>query len=284
MKSIKLRENIIAQVSDVWFKASGWDLFPEAVLPGMSNRPDFIGKRNNACMVVECKESLTITVIEQLCRWQVLYNQLKNTECTSQDSLMIPHVLWAVTGPTGINWGGIKGVLLEKYRIGWLTVEYYCDIEVTDESASDLQKELVRRFNSKYPNDGEATAEYVRIKNSIYRVTERLAPKLQHRSHQLAQNILKHLNDDMKCAIPGETAANSNFMTPFKRTLLRAHDVLLASDKALSSSEILTGVKLRGGHHYASDKSFTGSIGEWLVKKGLANKVSEYPHRYLAIK
>lgn len=31
MKSIKLRENIIAQVSDVWFKASGWDLFPEAV-------------------------------------------------------------------------------------------------------------------------------------------------------------------------------------------------------------------------------------------------------------
>ena len=93
----KLKETEIAEIAQMFFEQQGWDMFPEVVLPNFNGRPDLIGIKETLCSVVECKQSLTYPILEQLTRWHHDWNEAKESEFLNTDNKGIPHLLIAFT-------------------------------------------------------------------------------------------------------------------------------------------------------------------------------------------
>lgn len=279
MATKKMTEEEICTVGEIFLKQKGWDLYPEVVLPNFGGRPDFIGTKGNLCTVVEAKTSLTYPVIEQLTRWQLTHDFYEHSEWCDNSETGIPHLIYALTGGSNrLDPYSLKYKLMKDYRIGWIHVELVEDY-TNSKKYYDQTVDTSCKFN-RYREGVVDSVGNLFINYKQYKITERLEPNIQVGSRQLAYNITKHLQEDMKCAVAGVTGREDNFMTPFKRTLNRAIQVVTESEKPLHPNDILVGVEKLGGHHYSKDSTFKNCIGGWLIDKGGCVKVSEFPPLY----
>ncbi|OES23920.1 hypothetical protein [Alteromonas macleodii] len=253
----KLTEAEIAAVAKVFFERKGWELFPEVVIPIFGGRPDYIGKKQQLCMAVECKPSLTYPVLEQLIRWHDTVDMANNSEYVDARNYGIPHLLVAVTGRNKQKHADLKQRLLDQYRIGHYEVSYEGIAWHRQHKAADA------------PFDDYG---YGNIDGHRWRVYERSAPKIQPGSRQTADRILALLQQDMKDAVSGVTGMKNNHMTPFRRTMNKATEALEKYGQCHITTIINEINSTMGGHHYCSDAQAKTSIGKFLVEFEIAER------------
>lgn len=266
----KMTETEIAHIVGMYFEQKGWNMFPEVVLPNFYGRPDYVSVKQELCMVIECKTSLTYPVIEQLTRWHHQWGQAEKSKYGTTDGMGIPHLLIAVTERSNSLFPPLKKELMERYRIGYYTIER---CEYRKEWYSSLYKEGVFEC---YGHDG-GVCYYGDYK---WTVKEQVIPKIQHGSRQTAHHITKHLNEDMKQGVAGSSGSLGEYMTPFKRTMNKVKTVLERGGE-WHISKILEVINTElGGHHYCSDSSASGGISKFITELGIGEKVSDYPPKY----
>ena len=266
----KMTETEIALIIGMYFEQKGWDMYPEVVLPNFNGRPDYISVKQELCMVVECKTSLTYPVIEQLTRWHHEWNQAEESEYQSTDGKGIPHLLVAVTERSSSLFPPLKKELMERYRIGYYTVDRR---EYPKDWYSSHHKEGV--FES-HGHDGGVCY----FGDYQWTVSEKVVPKIQPGSRRTAHHIIEHLNHDMKQGIAGSSGALGEYMTPFKRTMSKVKTVLeRGGDWHITKILEVINNEL-GGHHYCSDRSAYGGISKFITELGIGEKVSDYPPKY----
>lgn len=247
-----MTETDIARVADAFFSRRGWNLYPEAVIKGFAGRPDFIGVRNGSlCQVTECKKTLSWPLIEQLTRWH---------DGSDYRESIIPHLLTAVVGWSPLHRGSLKRKILEQHGIGIFMVRRraacgFERAEATGEWSWDGQ-----RLNG----DGH-----------VYEIEEALAPRLQPGSRATANRIISQLHDDMKIATAGARGGETEYMTPFKRTIGVVADIL-ADGRERHIAHIVDELNVRGGHHYTSDSTAKSCLPGYIEKFGMATKTRDY--------
>lgn len=268
-KVLPMEEAEIASVAKFLMEYQSWDLYPEVVLNFFAGRPDYVALRNNICHVIECKKTLTYPVIEQLARWQLDAEARKQWR-GQKDNILIPHLLSAWVMRTDGARTPLKQKLLNEYRIGLYTVE----------------KEICSRYDAS-EEDGVVSFSNsfwkVKLGDYEYSVYEEIPPKLQPGSRQTAHRIIEQLNDDMKLATAGVKGGETEYMTPFKRTMNRVRE-LMSDGKQRHISHILEGIAPLGGHHYSNDRSAANQIVKFIEKLGIAERTKEYGPWFTAVK
>lgn len=231
----KMPEIEIAELAKVFFKHSGYKMYPEVVLDGFNGRPDYVCTKGKTLVhVMECKQSFTWGVFEQLYQW------------VREARMTRPHLITAVVGDVSLSSGmQVRLEMMKANRFGLLSI-------------------------NKRPNQHERigfskNGEYWHS-NAIYTFNWILEPKIISGSRKTAHLIRNQLNDDMMIATAGARGGETEYMTPFKRTMARVSQVLATSSKELHITHILEGVNRLGGHHYTSDKSFIQSVPTFIRK------------------
>lgn len=247
-----ITETDIARVAEEFFTRRGWDLYPEVVINGFAGRPDFVGVKNGRlCQVTECKKTLSWPLIEQLSRWQ---------DGNEYREPMIPHLLTAVVGWSPLPQSSVKRKVLEQYGIGVFMIRRRAACGFERGGATNVWSWEGRRLIG----DGH-----------VYEIEEALAPKLQPGSRATANRIVSQLYDDMKIAMAGAKGGQTEYMTPFKRTMGAVTDIL-ADGRERHIDHIVDELNIRGGHHYTSDRTAKSCIPGYIEKFGIATKTRDY--------
>ena len=250
MKKV-LNEEIIGAIAQKYFQSKSWETYPEVVIPIFGGRPDLVCAKHNLCMVVEAKMGLTFAVIEQLVRWHLDYEEAKQSTYRDIEPLAVPHLMVACIPAVKGRISGLKLDILQRYRIGVVSVHDASGPRPYNESSADIE------------HDGHK-----------WRVIEEVAPKIQPGSRKTAHKIIAHLRADMRCATPGASGKVGGYMTPFKRTMGKTWQ-FIASHKECSElhvSSIVRFVNLNGGHHYTNDKGAYGGILSGLERDGIKHE------------
>lgn len=262
----KFTEEELAAVTEIYFKSKGWTLYPEVVIPNFGGRADFIGSKQQLCMVVECKNIFSYTVLEQLTRWSHELTRAAKSTYVDEGVKGIPHLLYCVAGGNG-NISDLKREIVNRHRIGVILV--------TKEPGV-----------TNYSNKEEGIFDdmgYAYINGTRWRFIEVIQAKIQPGSRRAAHNIIKHLNIDMMCGTPGSSGQKGGYMTPFRRTINKAK-AILEDGKEWHISDIIKEInKTPGGHHYCNDRSAKGAISKFLVDFGIAEKADRNIPRFKLI-
>lgn len=216
-------------------------------------------------------------MIEQLARWPIYVGEIKNSEyIKNKDKYGIPSLLIAFTGEGGsFRMADLKEAILRDYRIGYFVVKKEPD------DFEWVRERMARR--------GVKEGEFYTLCDTIYEcymngfrytVTERLAPKIQPGSRSTAHKIMEQLNDDMMIGNAGAVGGQGNYMTNFKRTMVKVRDVL-AKGGEFHITEIISIVnKDMGGHHYCSDSSATSSLTGLIEKLEVGVRSKKAPYKF----
>lgn len=259
MKKQKITEEQIAAVADLYFTGKGWELYPEVVLPYFGGRPDFVGTKESLVMVAECKVSFSYPVLEQLTRWRHSHEEAKASKWGDETNYSIPHLLYAVVGNAG-SISDLKLEILQSHRIGLLAIS----LERGWNGYNDKE-------NKPFDSYGYGT-----INGERWRAQEIISPKIQHGSRRTAHKIAEQLNSDMRCATAGASGKVGGYMTPFRRTMNKAKEIL-SDGKEWHIQHIIDRMNSEmGGHHYASDSGAKSSISKFLISFEIAEQVQGY--------
>lgn len=275
----KMKEIEIAKIAQMYFEQRGWDLFPEVVIKGFSGRPDFVGKKHSLCAAIECKQTLSYPVIEQVTRWRHDRDECLERDYTHSRIKAIPHLLMAFTGSNTKPLALLKKEILKAHRIGFYEVRRK---SMPDDYLRGKSYKPKNPYDAKTPKLGRfydrgLSTSYCQWKNFEWTVDEVVAPKLQEGSRKTAINILEQLNDDMKSATAGASGREGGFMTPFKRTMLAVVEILNKGGQ-YHMVDIMNALNEDfGGHHYSSDKIARSSIPKFIIELGIGHKVCETP-------
>lgn len=66
---MKMTEQELAAAVVAWLESAGWSVYQEVQLRKMDGIADIVGVKTNIVLVVECKTSLGLSVIEQALKW-----------------------------------------------------------------------------------------------------------------------------------------------------------------------------------------------------------------------
>ncbi|HFD4007923.1 TPA: hypothetical protein ACF33U_004208 [Vibrio parahaemolyticus] len=255
----------IADVAKFFLESNGWSLYPEVVIDLFNGRPDYVCVKNDSlCKVVECKKTLSYPVIEQLARWQIDAEKRKEWHRQGyEQKIAIPHLLTAFVSRTNGGMTDLKRIMLEQFRIGVFSISKRRSLRsrhVTDEPYFSTSSE---DFWVLVWGDYE------------YTIRQEVAPKIQVGSRETAHRIIESLNDDMRCAQAGVKGGETDYMTPFKRTMNRVREVL-SDGKERHIQHIIDEIKPLGGHHYNSDKVAMSCITKFIDKFEIAKRCRDY--------
>lgn len=276
-KSYKMQETEIAEIARRFFSQKGYKLFPEVTTGIFPGRPDWVAVKETLCAVIECKSTLSYGVIEQLARWPIHVGKMQESEYVkNKDKYGIPHLLIAFTGEGGsARMADLKEEILNQYRIGYFVVK-------KEPYDFEWQRERMARRGI---NEGEFhtmcdTIHDCYMDGFKYTVYERIAPRIQPGSRNTAHNIISQLNDDMMIGQAGAAGGQGNYMTPFKRTMVKVRDIL-AKGGEYHISDIISRInKDMGGHHYSSDSSATSSLPTLIEKLEVGVRSDKAPYRF----
>ena len=70
MKNSKMTEELLASNVISWLEEQHWDIYQEVQFHQNASIADIVAVRNGQLWVIECKQSLTLTVLEQAYRWK----------------------------------------------------------------------------------------------------------------------------------------------------------------------------------------------------------------------
>lgn len=273
----KMQEIEIAEIARVFFSQKGYKLYPEVSTGIFPGRPDWVATKESICAVIECKSTLSYSVIEQLARWPIYFGEMQKSEyIKNKDKYGIPSLLIAFTGEGGsFRIADLKDAILRQYRIGYFVVRKEPD------DFEWVRERMARK--------GVKEGEFHTVCESIYEcymngfrytVTERISPKIQPGSRKTAHKIAEQLNDDMMIGNAGAVGGKGNYMTPFKRTMVKVRDVL-ARGGEFHITEIISFInKDMGGHHYSSDSSAQSSLPGLIEKLEVGVRSDKPPYRF----
>lgn len=266
MKLLKIEsEAEIAEVAKVFLELNNWELYSEVVIDLFNGRPDYIGVKNKSlCQVIECKKTLSYPVIEQLSRWQIDAEKRREWIRAGSDArVAIPHLLTAFVARTSGGVSGLKCHILSQFRIGVYSIEKRENMRTRD-----------RRTNPYFETCSDQFWNLVWGEHE-YNIREEIAPKIQVGSRRTAHQIIESLRDDMKNVKAGVTAGQTDYMTPFKRTMNRV-EMLMADGKERHIQHIINEIKPLGGHHYLNDKVAMARIAHFIDKFEMANRTRKH--------
>lgn len=255
----------IAVIAKIFLELNNWSLYPEVDIDIFNGRPDYVGVKNGTlCKVIECKKSLSYPLIEQLARWQIDADKRKEWQEKGYNSdIAVPHLLVAFTARSNSGISSLKHIILKKYRIGVYTLS---------------KREIFRRQNDTSPMTYLSTSTDGFWKlihgNMEYEIRLEVSPTIIPGSRQTAHKIISRLNEDMLIAQAGVKGGETEYMTPFKRTMNRVRDVL-DDGKERHIQHIINDIKPLGGHHYCSDKVAMASIAKFIDKFSIARRTRE---------
>lgn len=273
----KMQETEIAEIARLFFSHKGYKLYPEVSTDIFPGRPDWVATKDSICAVIECKSTLSYGVIEQLARWPIHVGEMKSSEYVrNKDKYGIPSLLIAFTGEGGsFRLADLKKKILEQYRIGYFVVKKEPD-------DFEWKRERLAR-------KGVVEGDFHTVCDTIhdcymngfkYTVREVMPPKMQPGSRKTAHKIVAQLNDDMMIGNAGAVGGKGNYMTPFKRTMVKVRDVL-AKGGEYHITEIIQRInKEMGGHHYCSDSSATSSLPGLIEKLEVGRRSEKAPYRF----
>lgn len=253
----KMTEKELAIVANLYFEKRNWDMFPEVCFSAFGGRPDFVGKKNSLCMVVECKLTLGFSVLEQLTAWRC--ETFKHYSVDKRDASMgIPNLLVAFVQSTGRStW--LRDKAIKDYGIGVINVQ---------------KNRTFRRTKDDKPffkNDTLYMGEF------SYYIQERNSPKLQPGSRETSYRLIEQLNDDMKIAEAGAKSGETQYVTPFRRTMNRVYVFMSKNkEKEYHVDHLVSGIETLGGHHYVSDKNAANGISAGLLREEIAIKAKDF--------
>ncbi|MVB87126.1 hypothetical protein D6V10_18635 [Vibrio cholerae] len=255
----------IAGVAKVFLELNNWSLYPEVVIDLFNGRPDYVCVKNDTlCQVVECKKTLSYPVIEQLARWQIDAEKRKQWSRKGYEhKIAIPHLLTAFVSRTNGGISDLKQHILEQYRIGVFSISKRHNLRTLNRS----DKPYFCSCSGDYWNLVWGDFEYT--------IRQEVAPKIQYGSRQTAQRIIDALDEDMCCAQAGVKGGETDYMTPFKRTMNRVREVL-SDGKERHIQHIINDIKPLGGHHYCSDSVAMSSISKFIDKFEIAKRTRDY--------
>jgi hypothetical protein len=253
----KMTEKELAIVANLYYEKRNWDMFPEVCFSSFGGRPDFVGKKNNLCMVVECKLTLGFSVLEQLTAW--CSESFKHYSVDARDAKMgIPNLLIAFVQSTGRT-TYLREKAIEDYGIGVINVQKVRTFERTKNG---------KQF---FKNNTLYMDEY------SYHIYERNSPKIQPGSRKTAYRLIAQLNDDMKIAEAGAKSGETQYITPFRRTMNRVYKIMNRDKiKEYHVDHLVSGIHKLGGHHYVSDKNAAIGISAGLLREEIVLKSRDY--------
>ena len=272
-------EEEVANVTSILFKHWNYDLYPEVDIDIFQGRPDFVGlKGKSVCAVIECKLKLSHDVLAQVCRWHMEKDYYQKDSWYKENPYparqAVPNYLWVATSDSRSGkMCDIKEYLLCKFGIGWI------DFKVVDEVPENRTPEDWWSPRGYKPDSVDKYSDedygYIFHGNRRYEYRVVRSPRIQEGSRRTSHYIIDRLLPEMKQATAGTTGGKTNYITPFKITLMRCEEILKESDKPLSPADLCEKIREKGGHHYSKDTTFKQSIGGWLVQKDIAEKVED---------
>ncbi|GAB6264288.1 hypothetical protein [Photobacterium sp. R1] len=260
-KPLQMSEEEMARVGAIFFKAQGWELFPEVDIPIFPGRPDHVGLRGEMVSVIEYKKSLTYEVLEQLTRW---HHHFEDASERHENQRGVPHLLIAVSQrllrPRPFS--RLKRDLMTRYRLGYYEIEKRLDIR--HGRRAEFPEGVV------YKDHGH---NYVFFNEHRYELFENIPPRLQQHSRATANRIKQHLNQDMKMGTPGVTGQKNAYMSEFKRTMEKVRTVLeRGGDWHIDTIIDVINSEL-DGHHYCSYSSAKSGITAFITKMNIGVKL-----------
>lgn len=237
----EMSEQEIALVVDKFFSASGWETYPEVVLPMFSARPDLAMTRNGFAQIIECKRNLNFSLVEQGARWQ-------SSAYNPGSANGMPHLIWLCVERrkgkcvTGQSWLLLQ--MINEFRLGLISVS----------------KHLAAPACGEMPSQGKGVS---------YTIQLNIEARLQPGSRKGGRILAAQLNPDMRIATPGSRGGCTSYMTPFKRTVALIEQIL-SDGSCLAMTEIVTRMNELGGHHYASDTNAVSSLKGHMPRLGFS--------------
>lgn len=255
----------IADVAKVFLELNNWSLYPEVVIDLFNGRPDYVCvKGGSLCQVVECKKTLSYPVIEQLARWQIDAEKRKQWHRQGyEQKIAIPHLLTAFVSRTNGGMSDLKLHILKQFRIGVFSITKRRNLRT------------LNKTDKPYFCTCSGDSWTLVWGDFDYSIRQEVAPKILHGSRQTAHRIIDALDEDMRCAQAGVKGGETDYMTPFKRTMNRVREVL-SDGKERHIQHIVDEIKPLGGHHYCSDKVAMSSITKFIDKFEIAKRTKEY--------
>ncbi|QEA38624.1 hypothetical protein FGL86_05715 [Pistricoccus aurantiacus] len=230
-----MTEPEIAWVVDEWLQSQCWETYPEVVLDTFPGRPDLIAERRGICQVIECKRSFSLGVVEQAARWR--------TYSRPEQSGM-PHLIWVACRRANYRPNELLWWLVREFGIGIMEIDKQPAVELRD--GNEVEKNPQR-----------------------YTIYRRRSPRIQPGSRRTAKTLMRQLNPDMRIAQPGSKGGDTQYMTPFKRTMAMVDAFLRAApDTERHIEHIIEHLNENGGHHYGSDRSAMSAIPPQLDRLG----------------
>lgn len=230
-----MTETEIARVTDQWLRQESWETFPEVVLAKFPGRPDLIAHRRGICQVLECKRSFNLSVVEQAARWRLHERD---------EQLGMPHLIWVVVQRARSRHSDLLMRFMREFGIGLLIID----------------KQPAREL--RYSGEVETTPQR-------YTLHKHILPRIQPGSRRSARHLIAQLNPDMRIATPGARGGETEYMTPFKRTMAMVDSFLSESpERERHIDHIIEHLNKNGGHHYGTDRSAKSSIPAHLDRLG----------------
>lgn len=221
----KLTEQQIANAIQQHMEKNGYDVYPEVVVKGFGGRPDLVGVKNKVMThLIECKVSINTKLLDQVFRW---YNR---------ENKMIPNM---------ISIGIQHDRLYDKYYVKRLLKDYGIGVYTVKEIKTAYY------YGQHVYDVGD---------NTKCLVTEVLEPRFIGGSRRKSMNLLNQLHDDMKIAVSGSKGGETEYMTPFKRTVNKVK-LIMSDNKPRTAAQIVDEMnESHNGHHYSNNSSAKQAI------------------------
>lgn len=240
--STDMTEAEIAACVDLWLKAHGWETYPEVALKNRSKRSDLIANKLHWVHVIECKKAFGLPVMEQAFDWLSSHHNPKAG---------LPHMISIAVKCSNAGRRSEFGLgLIKKAGIGLIEVE--------------------KRAGYKL---GPADQQEVRKPSYSLRVLceARLIPG----SRRLGRVLREQLNSDTRMAVAGTPGDTGQYMTDWKRTMLRVENFMRKGNPH-TTSEVVSYLIQNGGHHWCNKSSAMTGINMSLTRLRYGKK--EYAH------
>lgn len=233
--SADMTEAEIAACVDQWLTYYQWEVYPEVQLKNHAKRPDLVAIKSNFVHVIECKKSLGLPVMEQAFSWFSEWHS---------DKAGMPHMITiAVRRNNSYRRSDFACGLLKSKGIG--LIEVY-----------------------KTPQRKLGFDEFI---GPSYELTVVLDAKIVPGSRTLGKVLREQVKPDTRIAVPGTPGGKTQFMTDWKRTMLKI-EALMRDGQERTTSEIVNWLLHNGGYHWCSKSSAMSGVNSSMPRQKYLQK------------
>lgn len=245
--SSDMSEAEIAACVQEWLAVYGWESYPEVALKHHAKRPDLIAIKGQWVHVIECKKALGLPVMEQAFSW--FYSQ----HC---EKAGLPHLITiAVRRNRSYRRSDFATELLKSKRVGLIEVD-------------------------KTPARNLGHGDFAQNIPPSYELSVALDSGIVPGSRLLGSVLKEQVKPDTRIAVPGVPGGGGQYMTDWKRTMLKIEELMLDGETR-STSEIVAWLLHNGGFHWCSKSSAMSGVNSSLIRQKYGKKAYAHGNSHL---